>query len=527
MGSKNSGRIKGRFCLWIGCIAAYLLALVLLTWVERGDPNSSIQNLGDAFWYSVVTMSTVGYGDLYPVTLPGRLLGVGFVLLSVGLLTFVIGTIVSVLTGTMLPALRLWLLRGEQWFVFSGMNSSAAALVRDLAAQYPDGVFLFPKDSREQVPGDLQGLLYPGTMEQVVSGKKDRCSLFFMDGNSGEEYEKALEARKWGHPVYCLTEYAPDACPEGMTLFNQYDCCAQEYWRSNGLGKQERNVLLIGDGKYARHLLIRGLLVNEFGPERQVHYHVFGDWQNFRRNHHRLGTALSIDQESEGLDSLFFHSEPWNEDSLLLEQADRIVICHDDEGQNMTVLRHLRRYFPTKAKIDLRSRMPIPGETVFGTDEKMFTAELVMRAQLSRAARAMHRIYCENAGGNPPGWDQLSEFLRQSNIAAADHVLIKIRILLQNDSIHRVTAENCAKAYQQYRLTWAESKEAYRQIEHRRWIRFHSMHNWRYAQTRDNAARLHPLMLPFEDLDLKEQEKDDYAWELLEALSRNLDDTSL
>lgn len=51
-----------------------------------------------------------------------------------------------------------------------------------------------------------------------------------------------------------------------------------------------------------------------------------------------------------------------------------------------------------------------------------------------------------------------------------------------------------------------------------RWVRFHAMYNWRYAAVRDNARRLHPLMLSFDELSLADQAKDDYAWELISSL---------
>jgi voltage-gated potassium channel len=37
--------------------------------------NSGFRNLGDSLWWTVVTMSTVGYGDIVPKTLPGRIIG--------------------------------------------------------------------------------------------------------------------------------------------------------------------------------------------------------------------------------------------------------------------------------------------------------------------------------------------------------------------------------------------------------------------------------------------------------------------
>ncbi len=48
-------------------------------------PNSNIKTAEDAIWWGVVTISTVGYGDLYPVTSAGRLIGMILISGGVGL----------------------------------------------------------------------------------------------------------------------------------------------------------------------------------------------------------------------------------------------------------------------------------------------------------------------------------------------------------------------------------------------------------------------------------------------------------
>lgn len=70
----------------------YFALLLLLVYVEKVE-SSSIHNLWDAFWYSIVTLTTVGYGDLYPVTVAGKILGIFFILGSITILSTVIGTI--------------------------------------------------------------------------------------------------------------------------------------------------------------------------------------------------------------------------------------------------------------------------------------------------------------------------------------------------------------------------------------------------------------------------------------------------
>lgn len=502
-------------------LAGYLLLLGLLTFAESSNPDSSIQSFIDALWYSVVTLSTVGYGDMYPTTPLGRIIGVCFVLMSLGVLSFIVGTIISFLNERMLPALQLSLVRSRPWYVFDDANEVSLALAADLEQKDPDGVFLFPLSQTDRVGKKGNVRFYPDTMEQAVQSKADGCSLFFLNPDRSN-YTPALDALSLGHPVYCRSQQVPADCPDRLTLFNRYSCCAREYWRTHALGSREQQIILLGNGQYAQHLLEQGLLVNVFGADHSVTYHVFGDWSEFCRNHRQLHATLSVGHADPAQDCLFFHSDSWNESADLLLQADRIILCSDDEGENLDLLRTLRKYFPTNAALHLRAVGKIPGETVFGTNEAIYTADLVMGTQLTEIARLMHNIYAAGAS-NAPRWEDLSDFLQQSNIAAADHLLTKVRILLKDDSITALTKDVCTAAYEEYRKTHSARAEQYRETEHVRWMRFHSLYNWQYASVRDNAARQHPLMVPYNTLSPAEQAKDDYAWELIGTIAERME----
>ena len=52
--------------------------------IESQSTVSNITTAPDALWYMVVTLSTVGYGDQYPVTTQGRILGAFVILTGVG-----------------------------------------------------------------------------------------------------------------------------------------------------------------------------------------------------------------------------------------------------------------------------------------------------------------------------------------------------------------------------------------------------------------------------------------------------------
>lgn len=53
--------------------------------VEHAAPGANITTASDALWYTIVTISTVGYGDQYPVTNAGRVVGVVIIVVGVGI----------------------------------------------------------------------------------------------------------------------------------------------------------------------------------------------------------------------------------------------------------------------------------------------------------------------------------------------------------------------------------------------------------------------------------------------------------
>ena len=63
-----------------------IVAAALVVEVERDDPNASIQTFGDGLWWAITTVTTVGYGDKYPITAAGR--GIAVALMILGIAAF-------------------------------------------------------------------------------------------------------------------------------------------------------------------------------------------------------------------------------------------------------------------------------------------------------------------------------------------------------------------------------------------------------------------------------------------------------
>ena len=79
-------------------VIVYFILISFLIWYEKDSTQSAITNYNQALWYSLVTLTTVGYGDLYPTTIYGRLVGLVFVLFSVGLYSFLISQFGNILS---------------------------------------------------------------------------------------------------------------------------------------------------------------------------------------------------------------------------------------------------------------------------------------------------------------------------------------------------------------------------------------------------------------------------------------------
>ena len=58
---------------------------LLMLYIEQYAPGANITNASDALWYTIVTISTVGYGDRYPVTDAGRAWGSIIIIIGVGI----------------------------------------------------------------------------------------------------------------------------------------------------------------------------------------------------------------------------------------------------------------------------------------------------------------------------------------------------------------------------------------------------------------------------------------------------------
>lgn len=141
--------------------------------------------------------------------------------------------------------------------------------------------------------------------------------------------------------------------------------------------------------------------------------------------------------------------------------------------------------------------------------------DLVLRDEAETLARSLHETYLRNAlaqgarlGERPSlaEWADLPESLRDDNRASADHDLMKLRIA-------GLTVTDHAEAV---KLAPALA-ERLAEAEHQRWCAARWLAGWRWGERRDDEARLHPDLVPYQALDTSRKALDHAVIDTLAA----------
>ncbi len=94
---RAAGSMRGRVAVYVTgatTLMLFIAALAVLD-AERGKRDSNIATFGDALWWTMTTVTTVGYGDRFPVTGTGRFVAAGLMLAGIALLGVVTASVAS------------------------------------------------------------------------------------------------------------------------------------------------------------------------------------------------------------------------------------------------------------------------------------------------------------------------------------------------------------------------------------------------------------------------------------------------
>ncbi len=92
---RGSGALSATRAVVLSAVLLIWIAAVAILGAERGVAESNISNFGDAMWWAIVTTTTVGYGDFYPVTLTGRIVSGGLMVLGISLIGVVTASVAA------------------------------------------------------------------------------------------------------------------------------------------------------------------------------------------------------------------------------------------------------------------------------------------------------------------------------------------------------------------------------------------------------------------------------------------------
>lgn len=83
-------------------VGVVLFCGIIIYFIESPHENSEIKTLVDAIWYATATVTTVGYGDVVPVTQEGRIVGIVMMFVGIFIFALIISRLGAILIGSQL-----------------------------------------------------------------------------------------------------------------------------------------------------------------------------------------------------------------------------------------------------------------------------------------------------------------------------------------------------------------------------------------------------------------------------------------
>ena len=120
---------------YISIIGVIFVGLAFMEYVVEIRHAEEVNGFGDALWYTMVTITTVGYGDIYPETVGGRLVAVCMFMFSVALFSFLLTRIETIVSERgRLKALGMQGTKFTQHVVVCSWSRIALVAIKELLA---------------------------------------------------------------------------------------------------------------------------------------------------------------------------------------------------------------------------------------------------------------------------------------------------------------------------------------------------------------------------------------------------------
>jgi len=536
----------------LGVVAVVVLTSATGFYFAEIGTNQNVDGFGDAVWWAIVTVTTIGYGDIYPVTVLGRIVGGFLIFAGIGTLSLVTAATAAYLIQIGgLDALRAR--RISDHVVICGLGNVGLLFAQAFSRE---GYRVLAVEKAEDSPHVIAAresgaavIIGDAARVEVLERARLRFAkhIVIVAGDDANNVEIAAQARalasQAGRILSCSTQiqnpelwYALRSWDVGtgdgvrLEFFNVTELAARALLAKFSpftSEQRERNVpphvLIVGSGALSQHVIRHMVrqwqdLEGESRPALPITLVDAATESVHRDLHHRHPELKTLAQFSEH--SIDLRSTEFERGSFLFDDAGRCVITHayvcvEEEGLALSaallLLNHLRRFnVPVVVRMNreaglaslLRAVGPRgePGAAqlrVFSLLEQASRPEFVLRGTNELLARALHQDYLvqaskdHNAAAVP--WDDLPLELKESNRTQADHIATKLEAV--GCHIVPLTAlESDSFSFS------PQEVEQLAEMEHERWLSERRQQGWTIGE-RDPAKKTNPNLVSWAQLD--------------------------
>ena len=501
-------------------LALVLLMVILVSLsifiVENAAKNEGFNNIFDAIWYMLVTLSTVGYGDIYPKTIIGRLLASVLVILTPVILIYILNVIWDLLAGNII--LRLYLSKKNHWYIFDELNNESKRVIDSVLLNKNNDYIVVCKSVNKEVEYlsneyiDNKKVFNIDLEYSYFIKKNSEVKIFLISkGNDADKLAKAKSIESKVHElnknvnIYVTSNMHFDYISNNIHVFNVHKAIAQSLINEFNKEFKDENIILAGEGEIFEYIFENLIINNVYNNNQMNEYYIVENSENFKKKHYKILDYINNTEKESFRDKIILINDLY--DRTILGKANTILLCYED-NKNIEILNDINKYFNNHANIYIKysNNIDIQIDRIkfFGNNEEIFTYDKIVNESLYDNAKKLNDKYKKMYGGK--GWEELESFKKESNIASCNHLNVKMRI------VDEMTSNKEDSYINKYNNLSKEEKFKLYEIEHERWSRFHYIYNWEYAEKRNDADRKHNLLVPFYKLSEEDKVKNEQSY---------------
>lgn len=552
----RKGSLRTYLIYLLSVVGAITLSTALAFYHFEAGRNPNVHGVWDSFWWAIVTMTTIGYGDVYPVTTGGRIVAILLMFAGIGTLGVATAAIAAYFVrNDQLQLLRLHRLRDH--VVICGLGDKGLLLTKAFRER-GDPVLVIEQDETNDLIESCkeQGaivLLGSATEPEMLAKARVEKAKYLISvcGDDGANAEVAAHARELagsraGPGLTCVAHIVdPDLwyllrrweiAAVGsfrMQFFNVFDIGARAlltahppFSEAEAARASPPHLLIVGAGKLGQNVVVHAARLWRdlpIKPSERLQVTIIAEetahlTEGLYLRHPGLQAACDLQTQSMDLRSAEFHHGAFLFDAEKHFIVTRIYICVEEDTLGLSAaLALLHRARAHKVPIVVRMTQDAGLATLIHTAhgggrgfddvhafallERICQPDLVLGGTNEVLARSIHERYQleqQKAGQDAPSnpalvpWEKLPEELKESNRSQAAHIGMKLQAI--GCDIAPLTDWEAA-------LFQFEPEEVERmsRMEHERWSTERGAQGWTYGP-RDPAKKTNPSLAAWEKL---------------------------